>query len=425
MNIEKKEKEELESLVNKLYRDVDFWNKITERNYDEIRKELEEIFGKHSNYISEIHIKRFYFTNFLGNHDRPLSERPEWLDTEKFQKGQSFARDNIAGLFLGQLYGLFFLLCHHDGLQSLITTQKSHTPYLAFKRYLSTGQRVRNWYTEDPWCEGTKAYKDIQTVRKMHLASSKKLNELDYEEMESANIIKNPYCPAFRFMMDDFSTILPPDSLSDHIYAEHLKHLHINSNAKRINQLEMGYTLFGFMGLPVLFPHHFGIYPKTDEDLENFCYLWRCIGYLLGVDEEVNICRGSLKDVKDRCQTYVDDLVKPAFQRLEPQWEHMIRCIIEGNLYFTYVCSFETIILCIAELIGIEMPTFYSSLNYSQRIKYYLNKYFIQYGLKYSFIRSFMNKTLNSLFDEALDFDDTKIAELKKKSASSPLHVSV
>lgn len=121
----------------------------------------------------------------------------------------------------------------------------------------------------------------------MHLAVSEKLNELDYKEVESISTIKNPYCPAFRFITNDFSTILPPDSASAFIYKEHVNNrCCIYSNPKRINQMEMSYTLFGFMGLPVLFPRYFGIYPETDEDLENLCYVWRCIGYLLGVDDE-------------------------------------------------------------------------------------------------------------------------------------------
>lgn len=120
----------------------------------------------------------------------------------------------------------------------------------------------------------------------MHLDASTRVNRFDWEEMESRSAIRNPYCPALRFITDDFSTILPPDSSSAQLYAEQSKYLRTNANAKRINQSEMAYTLFGFMGLPVLYPDHFGIYPKTDEDLDNFCYVWRCIGYLLGIDEE-------------------------------------------------------------------------------------------------------------------------------------------
>ncbi|XP_046833642.1 uncharacterized protein LOC124430717 [Vespa crabro] len=417
------ERELFESLMNKLYHDVNFRNKIAKQSYDEMRKELEDMLGERLNLISDIYLENFYYSNFLGNHDRPSSEKPDWLDLKKFQRGQHFARNNLAGLFIGKLYGLLCLLCHAEGLQTMIMTQKSHTPYLAFKRYLSTSQRIRNWYTEDPWCEDTRAYKDIQTVKRMHLAVSKKISELDCKEMESMSTIKDPYCPAFRFITDDFSMILPPDSLLARTYVEHSKHL--CRNLMRINQIEMNYTLFGFMGLPILFPHRFGIYPVIDEDLENFCYVWRCIGYLLGVDDKINICRGSLKDVKGRCQRYIDELVKPALQRLEPQWEHMIRCIIEGNSYFMTNCNFETVILCVADIINIEMPSLYFSLNYYQRIVYYLHKYFLQYGLQYSFIRRFVNKFFNSLLDGALNFDDSKIAELKKKSMDSLLHVSV
>lgn len=137
-NEERKKKEVLESLANGLYPNVDIRNKIAGRSYGEMRKELKDIFGKRLDLISDIHIERFYYMDIAVSHDGPSFEKPDWLDQEKFRRGQRFARDNLAGLFLGQYYGLLCLLCHRESLQTLIATQKSHTPYLAFKRYVGT-----------------------------------------------------------------------------------------------------------------------------------------------------------------------------------------------------------------------------------------------------------------------------------------------
>lgn len=137
-NEERKKKEALESLANGLYHDVDIRNKIAKQSYEEMRKELKDIFGERLDLISDILIENLYYSNILVSHDRPSFEKPDWLDEEKFRRGQRFARDNLAGLFIGQYYGLFCLLCHREGLKTMIATQKSHTPYLAFKRYVGT-----------------------------------------------------------------------------------------------------------------------------------------------------------------------------------------------------------------------------------------------------------------------------------------------
>jgi len=63
------------------------------------------------------------------------TDKPLWLDMEKFQRGQKFARNHIFSIFIVNALSLFMLFTSTDGLKTLIFTQKSHTPYLAFKRY--------------------------------------------------------------------------------------------------------------------------------------------------------------------------------------------------------------------------------------------------------------------------------------------------
>lgn len=69
-----------------------------------------------------------------GDCGRPADETPDWLDMDKFRRGQKFARDHLAGVYLAEMMSLFQLFSFKDGLRPLVVSRKSHTPYLAFKR---------------------------------------------------------------------------------------------------------------------------------------------------------------------------------------------------------------------------------------------------------------------------------------------------
>ncbi|KAG8038467.1 hypothetical protein G9C98_006163 [Cotesia typhae] len=71
-----------------------------------------------------------------GDSGRSIDEEPEWLDREKFARGQKFAQDYLFGVFFSILFALFGLYSFEEGLNSLIITGKSSEPYTAFKRYL-------------------------------------------------------------------------------------------------------------------------------------------------------------------------------------------------------------------------------------------------------------------------------------------------
>lgn len=70
-----------------------------------------------------------------GDCGRNSTDKPHWLDMEKFQRGQKFVRDNISSISLANMLSLFVIFVFEDDLKSLIFTKQSHTPYLAFKRY--------------------------------------------------------------------------------------------------------------------------------------------------------------------------------------------------------------------------------------------------------------------------------------------------
>lgn len=72
---------------------------------------------------------------FDGDSGVSMDIKPEWLDMEKFRRGQKFAMDNLAGLFYMEILGLFMVYSFHYGLKSLLVTGNSSTPYASFKRY--------------------------------------------------------------------------------------------------------------------------------------------------------------------------------------------------------------------------------------------------------------------------------------------------
>ncbi|XP_043473361.1 uncharacterized protein LOC122505655 [Leptopilina heterotoma] len=355
-------------------------------------------------------------TSLEGDCGRSPDERPDWLDLEKFKRGQKFAVDNAFGISYSQLLSLFILFSFEDGLKPLVVTGKSSTPYTAFKRYISTGRRVRNWYMDDPWKKGTAAYNDIQTVRRMHEAVRKKLASIDNETIDKEAKIKNPFCPTRSILIEDFQSACAAPSLGQCPYTLYKNPELFSFRPKGLNQGDMIATQFGFMGLIILYPSKFGIYNATDENLEAFCHTWRGIGYLLGIDDEFNFCRGTLDEVKQRCRHFLEYWAKPNFRELTPECEHMMRCIIESLKYYVPGGCYETCVLYLSEMLNIQMPRLYSTLTYKMWFRYHFSKILYQYTCQVPGVLWLLNKGVNNALDKALNYSAEKHEELKIRS---------
>jgi len=144
-------------------------------------------------------------------------------------------------------------------------------------------ERVLSWYNGEPWIKGTTAYKNMQFVHKSHSKLRKKLCQLDNEEIDSATKISKPLCPDLELFLKDFTMCCPFEKVEQRPYVL------LNSSSykpKPMNNMDMAFTQCIFMGLIVLYPENCGIHDATDEDLEAFCHMWRCYGYLLGIADE-------------------------------------------------------------------------------------------------------------------------------------------
>jgi len=77
--------------------------------------------------------------------DRSPTEIPEWLDTNKYRRGQKFVHENYASLLFVKILGIIHVYSFEDALKPIIMSKRTHTPYLGFKRYRISKLRCVNF----------------------------------------------------------------------------------------------------------------------------------------------------------------------------------------------------------------------------------------------------------------------------------------
>ncbi|KYN00551.1 PREDICTED: uncharacterized protein LOC108775787 [Cyphomyrmex costatus] len=354
---------------------------------------------------------RFIMPAVFENGDcsrRRGNAKPDWLIMDKFYRGQRFAERYFSGILIGTLMGLIQIFSFSDGIKPLILSQKSDTPYKAFERYLRTVRILRNWYTSDPWCEGTPAYRDIQRVRRLHSAMRSKLSKKSFKEIDEDSKIQNVWCPILGKITKDFA-----DTCSI-AKSQHCPYLIARTTS--LNQGEMAGTMFACISLTVLYPEQFGIFNASDEDLEAFCHLWRGLGYLLGMEDQYNFCRGDLQDVRRRSKDFIEQWIKPNFRTVTSEWEHIIMCLHESVVYMDILSNYKVSLLYLCDIFELNMPRLYGLFSLREKIIYMLHKFLFCYMMKLPGIISIVNKVINTCLDRAATFKSVKHDELKKKS---------
>lgn len=303
-----------------------------------------------------------------GDCGRSQEKKPEWLDIDKYRQGQKFVRDHYASLIISKILGIMHIYSFNDALKPVIISGRSHTPYLGFKRYLSTLRLILSWYTGEPWVKGTPAYNDMRFVRRLHLIMRQKLCELDNEQIDDASKIAKPWSPDHEILAKDFAAACPFERSGQRPYILFEKSPH---RPKGINNADMAATQCSFIAVFLLCPQSIGVHDATDEDLEAFCHMWRCYGYCLGMKDEYNFCRGSLEEIKQRTRDLYEYWILPNLKNVTPEWEHMTRCLVESiNFYPIIYVPYKVMILFSTDILNLNMSNLYTSLNYSEWIAY-------------------------------------------------------
>ncbi|XP_058788677.1 uncharacterized protein LOC131662781 isoform X2 [Phymastichus coffea] len=365
---------------------------------------IEKFNGYFSSVMPKSLIELFASFFFDGGSGPNIDARPNWLDIDKFRRGQKLALDQWFGISYANLLSLFIVFSFEDGLKPLILTNASSTPYTAFK-------------STDPWTPGTKAYNDIRAVRRLHVMTRKKIQEMPLDEYSDKTTLKDAWCPALSRMRRDVESAssVPQTGQCPYTVFNNFPQL----KQHKINQGEMSSTQFAFVGIQILHPKFFGMHNVTDEDLEAYCHLWRGLGYLLGIDDDFNFCRGTLEEVRTRSRDFLEYWVKPNFRVVSPEWEHMTRCMVEGLQYYVPGSSYETYLLDLAEITNIHMPRTYNALSYSIWIRHNIVRFCFNHASKLPGVRVFLNRRVIAALEKARNFDEDKHQELKQRSAKT------
>ncbi|XP_070154773.1 uncharacterized protein [Polyergus mexicanus] len=390
------------------HNDFDTWT--IEEQYHWINKNLSTFYPN----VPETLLKYIpaYFRQL--DFDRSPLKVPEWLDMDKYRRGQKFVRENYAAIILIKLVGLIHVYSFNNGLKAIIIGGRSHTPYLGFERYQSTLKRIISWYSGEPWVKGTQAYKDMQVVHKLHLMMTKKLCQMDNEQIDAISKIAEPWCPDREIFFKDFTMSCPFEKVGQRPY------IMINESPERpkgINNAEVAFVQAVFLGMFLLRPQDIGVHDATDKDIDAFCHMWRCYGYYLGLEDEYNFCHGSFEEIKQRIRDLYQYWITPNFKNVTPEWEHVTKCIIEPINFYPFIyMPYKAMVLIAFDLLDLNMSHLYTSLSYSEWIAYKVYKFILQHALKLFIIRVLFNKLIIYILKKLSNYSSEKKAELQKKS---------
>lgn len=346
----------------------------------------------------------------FGDFDTLMKNKPDWIDPIKLKRGQKFAMDNYFGIAYSEVLSLYMVFAITElGLDTLIYTRQSDSPYKAYRRYYTTTDIVKSWLETDILTSGTKGNDNLRKVYRMHRKVQKDLQQLPKDKMKAkCAILGNSMCPALSKLQKDF----------EHMTTTSTEIKNLMENCKTsFNQFSLAITQWGFVGLAVTYPERFGIHTFSKQDMEDFLHVWRIIGYYMGVKDEYNFCRGTYDEVIERSRWFIK-LMLPKFREVAEKWEHMSRCVAEGVRMYAMRMSFETSFCYLCNLLGLNLINFKKSLSIKQHFYVWLLGFTLNYMLRYDTFKCWMNRrVLNRLNIAAINFNDAEFQkQLKNKT---------
>jgi hypothetical protein len=249
-----------------------------------------------------------------GDCGNPMDKVPEWMDFERFRRGREFFYKHCAAVFLAMHCSLVTGLSIINLLQPLVFTEQSNTAEKAYNRYFQTFLHIALWHYDDVWdAPNGRAHKSVKLVRRMHTSIAARMNK-----------DRNP--------SGDSSKLF-------------------------FSQYDMALVQAGFFGAVVRYPKGFGIKCTTGE-LDDYVFFWRGMGYLLGVDDRYNLCKGTFEEACSIVREIEQELLLPALRYPPKDFEMMSEAYVEGSNRHVKrrVMTKEAIFALVSEGMGLMMP---------------------------------------------------------------------
>lgn len=171
---------------------------------------------------------------------------------------------------MAHFIGLLMIIQIPSGLAPLLATGNSSTVAKLFRRYLSTLIHIKSWYESDPFDSSSGAFKSMQKVRAMHRRVQHMMNNRPKSQTGKDKLWLNQY----DFVM----------------------------------------TQWAFIGPIILYKTECGLKPASDEDMDHIYYLWRVIGYCIGIEDKYNLCSGDIEVDRELCRLLLERDYRPVLQ---------------------------------------------------------------------------------------------------------------
>lgn len=109
----------------------DFDERTVREKYSWINKNLSKFYPNVPESLLEF-IPAFFHQEDCG---RSPVEKPEWLDMDKYRRGQKFVQDYFVGITMTIMLGIIPSYTFDSNLNPILLSDRAHTPFLGFKRY--------------------------------------------------------------------------------------------------------------------------------------------------------------------------------------------------------------------------------------------------------------------------------------------------
>ena len=240
------------------------------------------------------------------NESTAPKDPPSWFDKDRFKRGQEFYLRYMTSCSLAMHYSLVVGFSVTSLLEALVFTERSETPAKSIKRYLDTAVHIFLWHTGDVWNNPEDpGYKSLREVRKMHSNVARDMaRKYDRPKEIKNNEVKN------NVESNGVPGVCPAGQV-------------------KISQYDMALVQVGFMGAITMYPTGFGISP-TQEELEDYIYFWRGIGYLLGIKDKYNICGEKYEETMSICKEIEEKVLIPGLNTHVPNFSLMADAYCNG-----------------------------------------------------------------------------------------------
>ncbi|KAJ6223328.1 hypothetical protein RDWZM_001873 [Blomia tropicalis] len=157
-----------------------------------------------------------------------------------------------------------------------------------------------------------------------------------------------------------------------------------------MSQRDMTLTQFAFIGLIVMYPKEMGFSSRT-EDLDRLIYFWRCIGYMLGIDDEYNLCEGNYQTVRTNCEQIFKHKFIPSLLEMKPESDEMSERIIISASHYIVLLRHRGLLRYLFEVANLNIPVV---LDQSENLFYITLKWTMSTLIHYRFFAIILNNLL-------------------------------